>query len=225
MADYSSFEALRLRRFPSDYLSSNSYLLSIGNHAVVIDPCRNEEFFAALKGLKVDSCILTHEHYDHINGANELKAQYHCPVICSCICGERIQNPKLNAARYYPAFVQMQTRLPATRPELIDIGYSCKTDAVFEYERVILWRGYQLFLKETPGHSPGSICIVINQRILFTGDTLMKGQMPYTRFPGGSLQDFKRNTIPFLSCFSGETIVYPGHGEPFLLKDAVFNLL
>lgn len=51
---------MEIKRFESDMMASNMYLLSENGHAVVIDPCRDT---SPGSGLKTDALILTHEHY------------------------------------------------------------------------------------------------------------------------------------------------------------------
>lgn len=211
-----------IQAFPSVYLHSNSYVITNSGHAIVIDPCRTEALFCAIEGIVVDFCLLTHEHYDHINGVNELKRRFDCQVLCSKICAERIQNPRHNAAWYFPAFNRMQRMEIQTDAALIDQLYCCTANLLFEREQGFQWRGHSFFLRETPGHSPGSICILMDRRILFSGDTLTAGTKPCTRFPGGDQTAFCRHTVPFLCSLLPGTVVYPGHYGSFLLKDANF---
>jgi len=216
---------LLIHTFPSSYLRSNSYLLESNGHAAVIDPCRNVELFSALKNFKIDFCLLTHEHYDHINGANELRKRFGSPIICSKICANRIRSPRLNAAHYYPAFIRMQTQELCTEPIMIDTDYCCEADQVFEFKHSFSWQGHRIILKETPGHSPGSICILFDEMFLFVGDTLAASHLPYARFPGGNAETFNKYTLPFLKSLPPEVIVYPGHYGSFPLKDAALQEL
>lgn len=222
MADFCN-DPLCLQAFPSAYLRSNSYLVERDGYAVVIDPCRSKELFDALDGLTIDFCLLTHEHYDHINGVNELKRRFGCQVICSEACGERVEDPRLNAARYFPAFSKMQAGEECTDPALIDSKYSCKADLVFQGEMSFMWRGHTFLLRETPGHSPGSICILLDQSVLFSGDTIFAREPANMRFPGGNQEDFQKQARPFLCGLPPETVVYPGHYGSFLLRDAVLK--
>ena len=61
---------MKIRRFDSGILSSNMYLIEENGHAIVVDPARN-----TLPGnnLIVDLLLVTHEHYDHICGLNNLR--------------------------------------------------------------------------------------------------------------------------------------------------------
>ena len=45
-----------------------------------------------------------------------------------------------------------------------------------------------LKVMHTPGHTPGSICLV-GEHLIFTGDTLFAGGIGRTDFPGGSMSD------------------------------------
>ena len=78
---------------------------------------------------------------------------------------------------------------------------------------------HKIFLKETPGHSKGSICILVDEKILFSGDTLVTGHETILRLPGGSKKDFAGITLPYLESLDREIMVYPGHGEPQKLAE------
>ena len=71
----------------------------------------------------------------------------------------------------------------------------------------------------TPGHSMGSICININNMI-FTGDTIMEFK-PFINKQNGSLDIYKKTIKKIVSLFNPEWIVYPGHGNSFLMKEFV----
>ena len=69
----------------------------------------------------------------------------------------------------------------------------------------------------TPGHSPGSVCILVENNI-FTGDTLMKGLLGRTDLPGGNKQDLTLS-LEKLKDLPGNIIIYPGHGPETILSD------
>ena len=90
-----------------------------------------------------------------------------------------------------------------------------------------------LTVMHTPGHTPGSICL-LGEKLVFTGDTLFAEGIGRTDFPGGSMR-----TCGFL-CKSLRRLpdyflIYPGHGptsiigeekrsNPFLVGNDVFDL-
>ena len=96
-------------------------------------------------------------------------------------------------------------------------SYSCKADETFDNDYEFMWEGHKIILKETPGHSQGSICILFDDDKMFSGDTLVTGFSTITRLPGGSKKMFNEVTVPFLQSLDKNIMVYPGHGDAQLL--------
>lgn len=63
----------------------------------------------------------------------------------------------------------------------------------------------------TPGHTPGGICIVVDEKALLTGDTLFIGDCGRTDLPGGSLEEMFKTLQEKIFLLPDELIVYPGH--------------
>lgn len=62
----------------------------------------------------------------------------------------------------------------------------------------------------TPGHTPDSICLLVNGKVL-TGDTLFVGECGRTDFPGGSSEELYQSLFGKLMRLSDDVEVYPGH--------------
>lgn len=79
----------------------------------------------------------------------------------------------------------------------------------------LIW-DFSIQIIHTPGHTPGSLCILIGKNI-FGGDTLMPNGPGRTDLPGGNIRDMElsMNTLRQLS---DDLLVYPGHGRPFTLN-------
>lgn len=210
---------MKVLRFITPLLSSNMYLLTENSHGILIDPY--DGFTSGIAGecKVIDSILLTHEHYDHISGANAFREQYGCPVVCSEICGQRIQDPTHNFSRYYEAYATVQTGKPVPEDLPPVEEYFAHADETFSGQRVLSWQGHELILTETPGHSPGSICILLDGNLLFSGDTLLQGEVAVTRFPGGSRRQYEQAALPYLRGLPDETLVYPGHYGAFRLGE------
>ncbi len=63
----------------------------------------------------------------------------------------------------------------------------------------------------TPGHTPGGICIIVDDKAVLTGDTLFIGDCGRTDLAGGSLEDMFRSLQEKIIPLPDELIVYPGH--------------
>jgi hydroxyacylglutathione hydrolase len=62
----------------------------------------------------------------------------------------------------------------------------------------------------TPGHSPDSICLLVDGKLL-TGDTLFAGECGRTDLAGGSAEDMYHSLFDKLAKLDDETEVYAGH--------------
>ncbi len=63
----------------------------------------------------------------------------------------------------------------------------------------------------TPGHTTDSICLLINNQKLLTGDTLFVGECGRTDFPGGNTKSMYESLFDKLLKLSDDVEVYPGH--------------
>jgi hydroxyacylglutathione hydrolase len=63
----------------------------------------------------------------------------------------------------------------------------------------------------TPGHTPDGICLLINNKILLTGDTLFIGECGRTDLPGGNSRSMYDSLFNKLLKLGDEVEVYPGH--------------
>jgi len=63
----------------------------------------------------------------------------------------------------------------------------------------------------TPGHTPGGICIIVDDKALLTGDTLFIGDCGRTDLPGGNITQMFKTLIERIMPLPDHLIVYPGH--------------
>ena len=63
----------------------------------------------------------------------------------------------------------------------------------------------------TPGHTPDSICLLVDKKKLLTGDTLFVGECGRTDLPGGNSTRMYKSLFNKLLKLSDDVEVYPGH--------------
>jgi glyoxylase-like metal-dependent hydrolase (beta-lactamase superfamily II) len=109
-------------------------------------------------------------------------------------------------------------------PALRDAGYDVAVtaadaamlpsyDSLLEDDTVIGVGDLRLRTIATPGHTPGSICFLLEGTpLLFSGDTLFPGGPGATRFPGSDFPTILRSIDERLFPLPAETVVLPGHG-------------
>jgi hydroxyacylglutathione hydrolase len=62
----------------------------------------------------------------------------------------------------------------------------------------------------TPGHSPESMCVIVNDHFLLTGDTLFIGECGRVDLPGGDPEQLY-DSFEKLRSLDRDLVVYPGH--------------
>lgn len=184
------------------------YVISEGRHAVVIDPSRNT---APAKEWTVDWILLTHEHYDHISGVNAWREAAGSQVACSAACAQNIGDSRRNCARYFEAFMEMQSWIKNPGPAEIDRTYTCRGDLALDHDQELFWQGHRIRCVALPGHSPGSMGYLVDEKHFFSGDSVIPGSPPELRFPGGNKIAWRETAKPRLLELPWGITVWPGH--------------
>ena len=207
-------------------VSSNMFVILSGSEAVVFDPNENDELLKLFleKGIKDVHILLTHGHYDHISGVQWLQAHTGADVFCQSKCAERLINPRRPLARLVALVLAEEDRKDGGhRYQDFKASYKPFTitpDKTFDNEEKLKIGEMELLVTSTPGHSEGSACYVLNNKLVFTGDTLLQDNTAITRFPGGNTANYKNKAILYLQSLDKQLIVMPGHGDPFVLGES-----
>lgn len=207
--------ALQLHKFVNQPVSSNCYVLydkTRTDRCILIDPgsedCSEMENWLYAERLSPEYIILTHEHFDHIAGCNYFIHKYHSKLICSPLCFECIQSAKRNLSLF------QDQRGFSVQGELA-LGVS-DSDTLFT------WKGYDLMLFPTGGHTNAGISFIIG-KWLFTGDTLICDIKTVTKLYTGSKDALALSIKQYEKLKEKNYIVCAGHGEMFDLDSYDLN--
>ena len=167
--------------------------------AIVIDPADNGKLIydkLTQNGFSVETILLTHGHFDHIWGSNELRELSGAKIYAldkeKTLCEDVSNNLSAMVGRAY-------TVVP---DEYVTDG------AELEFDNI------KLRVIATPGHTIGSCCYYCEKAgILISGDTLFQESTGRTDFPTGSMSSIVRSIRERLFILPEETKVYPGHGD------------
>ena len=85
--------------------------------------------------------------------------------------------------------------------------------------------GLAIRVVHTPGHSPGGVCLALDdERTLLTGDLIFAGGVGRTDLPGGSFALLEASLRRIVNEFPPDTLLYPGHGpESTLARELATN--
>jgi len=100
--------------------------------------------------------------------------------------------------------------------------FSLKADITFEttYELEVSGTIFNCF--STPGHSPGSAIYLLDNKYVFSGDSLIQNTPAIVKFPKSDEEAYNNITRPFLKSLDKNMLVFPGHGEPFKINEAKY---
>lgn len=198
---------MKVKKFTVNPFSMNCYIYYDENsgNAVIIDPAvfaKSEKDallnFINENNLKVNFIINTHGHIDHILGNKFSKDEFAVPVYM-----HKGDEFLITAVKEQARFFGLE--IPAQPP----------VDEYITEETVICIGNCFLNFISTPGHSPGSVCIIDkDNKNVFCGDLIFKNSVGRTDLQGGDfnlLLNSVRNKL-FRIC-SDDFRLYPGHME------------
>ena len=187
---------MKIQTIPVGQLMTNCYLVCDEQAKVcaVVDP--GDEAGRIIDAVERSGCqvrfvLLTHGHYDHFTGLAGLLEKYDVPVYIHPADAEEGRNNPWSLK--FP-------RLDDAHQRWYGEGDTLTLGSLI------------IHVLSTPGHSKGSVCLVVEDAIL-AGDTLFYGSCGRTDFPGG---DYKEMLLSLarLARLEGDYRVYPGHDRP-----------
>ena len=86
-----------------------------------------------------------------------------------------------------------------------------KDIAVSDGETIEIGGSISLRVLHTPGHSKDSICLLLDDQFIFTGDTLFVGNCGRVDLPGSEAKEIYYSLFDKLAKLDEKLILYPGH--------------
>jgi hydroxyacylglutathione hydrolase len=200
---------------PVGMLQCNCSILGdpVTGEALVVDPGdevdRILEILHRYK-LKPRAIVSTHTHIDHVGGLAALHKTTGAPVLI-----HQADMPLYEGLDVQAQWLGVPTPAIAPIENFVKEGDSLR------------WGNYAARVMHTPGHTPGSISLVVDDAsesehadhthshapALLAGDTLFQSSIGRTDLWGGSFPEIIRSIKEKLFLLPADTIVYPGHGS------------
>ena len=183
-----------IEAIPAGIYDANCYILVEENtkECGIIDPGGDSErLISQIDKLnaKPKFILLTHGHMDHVGGVIDLVKKYNIPFYISKADEE---------------YMEKDDFVFGTLPKAS--GYLKENDILKLGDEIIK-------VLETPGHTKGGLCFLLNNDKVFTGYTLFNGSIGRTDFIGGSMSEIINSIKEKLLPLGDRVDVYPGHGD------------
>lgn len=181
-------------------VEANSYILideESGCCAIVDAGDCNARLLSLLadeKIKKIQYILLTHGHFDHINGVAELKKHFPgAKVVIHEADAPMLGNDLLSLAAGFG----------------LSSNGKVNADILLHGGEKLPFGSKEIEVIHTPGHTKGGVTYHVDD-CLFTGDTLFFLSIGRTDFPGGSYEVLN-DSVCRLFDMQGDFAVYPGH--------------
>lgn len=207
---------MTINKFAYDPISAWTYILGeAGQPCLVFDLGSNpkhalERYVESHHGGKVLGLFLTHGHFDHFAGLNDLDPAFECPLYVPALDEVCLFDSHRNGSfELGLGSIELEEKRPY---ELLSGGEHLKLGP------------YEIEVIHTPFHTQGSLCYYLkNEKILISGDTLFhlsvgRGDLRH------SVPSKMNGSLKKLLDLPDETKVYPGHGPSSTLgQEKLYN--
>jgi hydroxyacylglutathione hydrolase len=192
-------------------------MISNGRNNLLIDsgPARNwsklERKLNDIHVSQLEYLVLTHTHFDHAGNASAIRDKYNTQVI-------------VHQAEVQYITKGMNTMLQGTNPftQSLVVVFGKRILSKFKYKPChcdivvhsffdLKAYGFNAYIIHTPGHSPGSISVIVDNEIALVGDTMFgvfkrSVNPPYAENPKQTVQSW--GTLLATNCY----LFLPAHG-------------
>ena len=179
----------------NSFFTSCSYVVE-ASEVWLVDCGDVEPLLPLLKGKKVKGVLLTHAHFDHIYGLNELLQRFPGALVYTNECGsDTLLDARKNMSLYH------ETPFVFEYPENIRL--------VKDGEEIELSQGLKAKVVSTPGHHPSCLTFIVDDAV-FTGDSYIPDTKVVTNLPKGNKAQAQESVEVIMELAQGR-VVYPGH--------------
>ena len=192
---------MKIKILNNYYTDENTYIVYDENtkNGFAVDPgydCDGILKSVSEDKIKIKYVLITHCHYDHISSLEELREKTGALLVSGDKGSINVTDPDINIS-------------------VSGLGYAInakKSDIVLKDNGELDLDGINIRCIYTPGHTNCGVCYLVNNEILFTGDTLFLRSIGRSDLPTGNGEKLISSILTRLYTLPENTEVYPGHG-------------
>ena len=207
---YNARVSRKIQVYTGGSVGCNGYLIQGNDGYVAVDaPMGMADWVCRQlpEGAKLTHLLLTHQHFDHVEGAAELQRRTGCTI---------------HAVAPYSKTLTLEEAvgawgLPPVEPYTVD-------DVLGTAPRKTTWAGMEWQILPIAGHATdGAAYYLAEEDEVFVGDILFAGSVGRTDFPGGSMSTLVRGIREHLMPLPPHTTVNSGHGPASSIGEEQLN--
>ena len=199
-----------IKTYVAGFLENNMYLVldEESKKGVLIDATEClPEIIEDAKGYNIEYILLTHGHFDHILGLNDLKRILNTKAV--------INKNDLIISDNVNEFTRLFNQ-PDSVPPIYELFINDDDELTVG--------NLKINVMATPGHTEGGVCYIIDDK-MFSGDTLFRESVGRTDLFGGNFSKLKDSIKNKILKLDENITVYPGHGPTTTIGHERRNLV
>ena len=187
-----------------DVFDTNSYFYidEKTNSGFLIDPgAQAIKLYSIIKenNWNIESILLTHGHFDHTGAVEQLCEMLNVPYFIHKNGEQFLKSTHFNLSQYCHRNIVLNNARYFNDGDFISLKSNLDV---------------KLQVIHTPGHTPDSVVFYDKkENIAFVGDTIFKGTIGNSEYPGGNGQELGASIINKIFTLPEETVLYSGHSD------------
>lgn len=160
---------------------------------VLVDPAWQIDTISRLiesENLILRGALVTHSHFDHCNGVDDLLSRFNVPLY--------VHKDEAEFSKIMSGSTELFGSFPEEHLKKVSSGDKISVGNV------------EVSFLHTPGHTPGSQCFLVRGNLV-SGDTLFVRGCGRCDLPGGNAQQMYESLTQKLAKLPEDTTLYPGH--------------
>ncbi len=192
-------------KWAENELSQNTHIVELENCCVVIDAGCGVETIKEITNKPIEAVFLTHGHFDHVKAIEEY-SELNIPIYANEHVIELLNDSTKNVSLLF------------NQPKQFNIK---NINFVEDGEEIEIY-GHIIKCLHTPGHSIDSMCYLLDDEMLFSGDTVFSVAVGRDDLPTANTNELIKSLNRILNLYY--ITLFTGHGRPSDKEEQRINI-